>query len=163
MRKFSLVITSFLFFLTGCSLFEAKTAVDLSKLEPYPTAAEGYVRQVIWLAEQPDEQQLKVELVLGINQETDCNIQRFSGQLHKHEVQGWGYSFYELTDVKGPLSTMMACPEGSNRVDFIPVYSENTFIRYNSKLPLVVYTPKNVELRYRIWSAGKELKVQNHE
>jgi serine protease inhibitor ecotin len=29
-------------------------------------------------------------------------------------------------------------------------------LRYNSKLPLVVYEPSGFEVRYRIWAAGEE-------
>lgn len=32
-------------------------------------------------------------------------------------------------------------------------------LRYNSKLPIVVYTPENVEVKYRIWKA--EDKIQD--
>jgi len=29
-------------------------------------------------------------------------------------------------------------------------------IRYNSRLPVVIYSPEGVEIRYRIWEAGEE-------
>ena len=32
-------------------------------------------------------------------------------------------------------------------------------VRYNSRLPVGVYAPEGVEVRYRIWSAGAEVKV----
>ncbi|EFZ89211.1 ecotin [Salmonella enterica subsp. enterica serovar Montevideo str. 609460] len=32
-------------------------------------------------------------------------------------------------------------------------------LRYNSKLPIVVYTPANVDVKYRIWKA--DANVQN--
>jgi ecotin len=32
-------------------------------------------------------------------------------------------------------------------------------IRYNSRLPVVVYVPEGVEVRYRIWRADPEAKV----
>ncbi|HWD31650.1 MAG TPA: ecotin family protein, partial [Pseudomonas sp.] len=31
-------------------------------------------------------------------------------------------------------------------------------LRYNSKLPVVVYVPQGVEVRFRIWSASDEVK-----
>ena len=33
-----------------------------------------------------------------------------------------------------------------------------TPVRYNSRLPLVVYVPKGVAVRYRIWHADPEAK-----
>ena len=32
-------------------------------------------------------------------------------------------------------------------------------IRYNSRLPVVVYVPEGVEVRYRFWTAGPEVKA----
>ena len=29
-------------------------------------------------------------------------------------------------------------------------------LRYNSKLPIVLYVPKDVEVRYRVWSASEQ-------
>jgi len=29
-------------------------------------------------------------------------------------------------------------------------------IRYNSRLPIVVYVPENARVRYRIWRAGEQ-------
>ncbi|MFO5965074.1 ecotin family protein, partial [Pseudomonas aeruginosa] len=41
---------------------------------------------------------------------------------------------------------------------FIPVVGEGFLLRYNSKLPIVVYAPKDVEVRYRIWSASEKVE-----
>ncbi|MBE9367223.1 proteinase inhibitor I11, ecotin [Klebsiella pneumoniae] len=30
-------------------------------------------------------------------------------------------------------------------------------LRYNSKLPIVVYTPSNVDVKYRIWRADETI------
>ena len=35
---------------------------------------------------------------------------------------------------------------------------KSRLIRYNSRLPVVVYAPEGVELRYRIWKADPETK-----
>jgi ecotin len=51
------------------------------------------------------------------------------------------------------MSTMMAAPEGSEKVErFVP--GSPLLIRYNSRLPIVVYAPEGYEIRYRIWAAG---------
>ena len=55
-------------------------------------------------------------------------------------------------------STMMACPDGKAHPEFVPVVGEGFMLRYNSKLPIVVYVPKDIEVRYRIWSASKQIK-----
>jgi ecotin len=39
---------------------------------------------------------------------------------------------------------------------FISLGGEPYLIRYNSKLPVVVYVPKGVTVKYRIWKAAEE-------
>ena len=38
------------------------------------------------------------------------------------------------------------------------VQGPSQLIRYNSRIPIVVYVPKGAEVRYRIWSATPETK-----
>jgi len=42
---------------------------------------------------------------------------------------------------------------------FITLGGEPYLIRYNSRLPIVVYAPSDVEVRYRIWRASPEVKM----
>jgi ecotin len=42
---------------------------------------------------------------------------------------------------------------------FVTLGGEPYLIRYISRLPIVVYAPKDVEVRYRVWSAGPDVKV----
>ncbi len=37
------------------------------------------------------------------------------------------------------------------------VRGEGFLLRYNSKLPVVVYVPEGFEVRYRIWQAGEKV------
>ena len=61
----------------------------------------------------------------------------------------------------GPLAaTMMACPDGKKEKKFVTAYlGDAGMLRYNSKLPIVVYTPDNVDVKYRVWKA--EEKIDN--
>ncbi len=110
------------------------------------------------LAEQDAEDAFKVEIIAGKTLEADCNQQRLGGELEEHTLEGWGYSYYRLDKVSGPMSTMMACPGQKKEQRFIPVVGEGFLLRYNSKLPIVVYAPKDVEVRYRIWSASEKVE-----
>ena len=57
-----------------------------------------------------------------------------------------------------PISTMMACPDGKKEKKFVTAYlGDNSLLRYNSKLPVVVYTPENVEVKYRVWKADENV------
>jgi ecotin len=48
----------------------------------------------------------------------------------------------------------MAPPEGAPKVKAF-VTAAPLHIRYNSRLPIVVYAPSGFQIRYRIWSASE--------
>lgn len=131
---------------------------DLNSVADYPAAQEGQSRHVIWLAQQQNEDLLKVEIVPGKQMLTDCNTRSLMGSFTAQDLAGWGYTYYQLDNVEGPISTLMACPDDSKIEAFVPVYGDNFTLRYNSKLPIVVYAPNDVEVRYRIWTGSKALK-----
>jgi len=128
-----------------------------SDLQPWPAAEAGFERMVIRLPALADEDDHKLEVVVGREMAVDCNQHAFGGNLEQHTIQGWGYSYYVIDKIGGPMSTLMACPPGqAKRSRFIGVRGEGFLLRYNSKLPVVVYVPEGFEVRYRTWSAGSE-------
>lgn len=130
----------------------------LEKIAPYPKAEKGMKRQVIQLLPQQDESALKVELMIGQTLEVDCNHHRLGGQLESKTLEGWGYDYYVFDKLTSPVSTMMACPDGKKEKKFITAgLGDEGLLRYNSKLPIVVYTPANVEVKYRIWKAEETI------
>ncbi|KIF57623.1 ecotin [Pseudomonas fluorescens] len=147
--------------ITGLLIANLSTLAHAAKLEdvaPYPKAEARFTRQVIHLPKQEQEENFQVEILAGKTLEVDCNRQRLGGVLDEKNLQGWGYPFYRLEKVIGPMSTMMACPPGSQKKRaFVPVVGDGFMLRYNSKLPVVVYAPSDVEVRYRIWSASDKV------
>lgn len=132
----------------------AETAVvrTLSEVAPFPEAPPGYVRQVIFLSPLENEADAKVELIIGKTIEVDCNSYFFIGTIEERTLEGWGYNYYFVSELTGPAGTLMACVNNEKTERFISMNSGN-LLRYNSKLPIVVYVPEDVEVRYRIWRA----------
>ncbi|APC12646.1 MULTISPECIES: serine protease inhibitor ecotin [Providencia] len=130
---------------------------ELEKIAPYPKAESGMTRHVIQLANQQNENDFMVELVIGKTIKADCNRQWFMGDLDKKTLEGWGYDYYKLDEVKGPASTMMGCPEPAKDRFVSTQLGDDAFMRYNSKLPIVVYTPSDMQVKYRVWSTDGKL------
>jgi len=146
----SMMITGFLL----CSV-QACAAVH-PELKPFPAAEKGMERFVVVLPEKTraEEVDFKVELTPGKTMLTDgVNQVRHGSSIEARPLKGWGYTFYEVTGQDTTMSTMMAAPEGSEEVEQF-VSGTPLLIRYNSRLPIVVYAPEGYELRYRIWTAG---------
>ncbi|CAI8970899.1 serine protease inhibitor ecotin [Pseudomonas sp. IT-P176] len=133
-------------------------ATKLEDVAPFPKADKGFTRQVINLAPLTAENNYQVEILAGKTLAVDCNNPRLGGILEEKNLEGWGYPFYRMDKVIGPMSTLMACPDDKRTEAFVPVVGDGFMLRYNSKLPIVLYVPKDIEVRYRIWSASDKVE-----
>lgn len=132
-------------------------ATEPTQLEAFPAAKEGMVRFVIVLPfkERGEEDDFKVEIIPGRDMLTDgVNLIHLGTHIEPRPLKGWGYTYYEVTGRDVTMSTMMAVPEGSREImAFVP--GDSLLVQYNSRLPIVIYTPKGYEIRYRIWNAAR--------
>lgn len=131
-------------------------ALAADDLKAFPPAAAGMTRYVVNLPKLDDEDDAKVEIQVGKTVSTDArNRYSFGGKVEKETIKGWGYDRY-IVRALGPMSgTLMAVdPSLSNVERFVTLRGGPNLIRYNSKLPVVVYVPDGVEVRYRVWRAA---------
>jgi ecotin len=131
-------------------------AAEHTQLKAFPDAQQGMQRYVIELThkERDGEQDFRVQLIVGKNMETDgINLIRLGTSIEALPLKGWGYTYYEAKPESATLSTMMAAPEGAPQVMQF-VIAAPLMIRYNSRLPIVVYVPVGYEVRYRVWAAS---------
>jgi ecotin len=127
------------------------------ELKAFPPAKEGMQRLVIVLPhkERGEDEGFKVELIPGKRMSTDgVNQMRLGTTITPCPLKGWGYTYYEVTGSDVAMSTMMAAPAGAPKVERF-VQGTPLLIRYNSRLPIVVYVPKGYDVHYRIWAAGE--------
>lgn len=134
----------------------------LEQVAPYPAATKDQARYAIFLEPKKNEDNYKVELVFGKTMQVDCNRYMIGGTVDEKTLEGWGYNYYVVEQVGEPASTLMACPDNTKHDAFVAMTTQ-TFERYNSKLPIVIYTPKDVEVRYRVWSAPTETTVATEQ
>lgn len=141
-------------------LFAMAASQAADNMKAFPAAGSGMVRYVLQLPQQTDESGFKVELIVGKTVETDReNRYFFGGKIEEETIKGWGFPRYTVGKLGPMAGTLMAVDPGAAKVArFITLGGAPYLIRYNSRLPVVVYVPEGVEVRYRIWTAGAELK-----
>ena len=132
-------------------------------MKAFPPPDQGQIRYVILLAEQDNELNYQVELIVGQTVKIDeTNQYFFGGQIKKENIVGWGFTRYVVNELGPMAGTLMAVDPNAPKVDrFIRLGGEPYLIRYNSRLPVVVYVPEGVDVRYRIWRAEPESKAAN--
>ena len=143
----------------------AAQGAEHPELKAFPEAKEGMERFVIVLPhkERGEEDAFKVELISGKTIPTDgVNLMRLGITVEPRPLKGWGYTYYEVTGRDVAMSTMMAAPPGTAQVKKF-VSGAPLLIRYNSRLPVVVYAPKGQEIRYRIWRAPEKWEEAKKE
>jgi ecotin len=125
----------------------------------YPPAKAGMVRHVLHLTTEKNEDSLKVELIVGKVIDTDgVNHYFLGGEIKESDVQGWGYPRYDATVGQAASTLIGVDPARPPVKKFVALGGEPYLIRYNSKLPVVVYVPEGSEVRYRIWKVSSEPK-----
>jgi ecotin len=129
-------------------------------MKAFPPAEPGVKRYVLTLPKEEREADLKIEILVGKTVRLEAvNSYFFAGQIIPRIAQGWGFTYYVVPTLGPMVGTLMAVDESAPKVDrFIALRGEPFLIRYNSKLPIVVYVPEDAEVRYRIWRAPGELK-----
>jgi ecotin len=148
--------------ITFAPLLSVQAADDM---KAFPPAEQGMVRHVLQLPNHEDETVFKVELIAGNTVRIDAgNRYFFGGTIEAKTIQGWGYTFYRVSKLGPMAGTLMAIDPNAPKLDrFVSLGGEPYLIRYNSNLPVVVYAPEGVEVRYRIWSAEPEARVMNKD
>jgi ecotin len=99
------------------------------------------------------EDDLRVELVVGRTLLVDCNRHLLQGSVAEESVPGWGYPLYRVKGGSPLVSTRMACPDQAPRKEFVRLAGPPRLVPVNSRLPIVVVAPKDLEVRWRLWRA----------
>jgi len=142
-------------------LLAAPAGQAADNMKAFPPPGEGMVRYVLQLPRQDDESAFKVELIVGKTVRVDeRNKYFFGGRIEEETIKGWGFTRYRVGKLGPMAGTLMAVdPDAPKAARFIALGGNPYIIGYNSRLPIVVYVPEGAEVRYRIWTAGAEIKA----
>ncbi|MBX3731663.1 MAG: ecotin family protein [Verrucomicrobiae bacterium] len=147
--------------LLAVALPAAATDEAVRNLKAFPSAEPGMRRFVILVPARKAEEDFRVQLLVGKTVLTDpVNRHFFGGSLETETIQGWGFDRHILRQLGPMAGTLMAPPPDAKPVErFVTLGGEPQLLRYNSRLPLVVYVPEGVEVRYRVWRADSRTTV----
>ena len=153
----------FLCIATGClaALAAQHAFAQSDYLKAFPAAEDGMVRYVINLPDRQrgEEDGYRVEIVVGKTMLTDgVNQIGLGGKIEAKPLEGWGFTFYKVEKLGPARSTLIGVPPDQPKVEKF-VHGPSTMIRYNSRIPLVIYVPKDGEVRYRIWKAPEDFEA----
>jgi ecotin len=139
----------------------AATDEAVRNLSAFPPAEPGTKRLVIFLPPKKAEEDFRVQLLVGKTVLTDgVNRNFFGGQLETETIEGWGFDRHILRQLGPMAGTLIAPWAGAKPVErFVTLAGEPKLLRYNSRLPLVVYVPEDVEVRWRAWRADTKTKT----
>lgn len=144
--------------ITGVLIGLFTKEVMAANISMFPKAKPGQIRHVIEVPKTKNDYDHKVELIIGKNIVVDCNNHWFTGELQKRNLKGWGYTYFvfKYDKLRGTMSTKMGCRGKKPTKRFIRANMSNGLHRYNSRSPIIIFTPKDIEVHYKIWSAGSK-------
>ncbi|MCL1048953.1 serine protease inhibitor ecotin [Shewanella abyssi] len=130
--------------------FSATDYLPQESSKMFPAPKEGQVQHILTLDKLENESDYMLEIQIGQTKMVDCNKHGLSGRVIQKPLQGWGYRYYEVESISAGPSTMMACFDQALTEKFLPITTDLK-LRYDSRLPKVIYLPENSQVRYRIW------------
>jgi ecotin len=141
--------------------FAVSSVSGADNMKAFAPAEKGMVRHVLELTHRDDESAFRIELIAGKDVQVDeVNKYFFGGKIQEETIEGWGFPKYIVSKLGPMAGTLMAVdPDAPKIKRFVGLGGEPFIIRYNSLLPVVVYAPEGVEIRYRVWQAEPEVKV----
>ena len=156
MKKGKLKVLSILVaFITLSVQAMAQQVITKQDLSIFPKPEAGYKKVVIEVPYSSKDDQKKIEFSVGKWMEVDgCNYFNLQGTLESKDLQGWGYNYYVFTTNGQVTSTMIGCPDAAKRHLFVTARPE--MVRYNGKLPIVVYVPEEYDVQFKIYKAEEE-------
>lgn len=127
-------------------------------MKAYPPAADGMKRVVVYLESKEEEDDYRIELMVGKTVEVEAaNRFFFAGTLEEETIEGWGFPKYIVKQIGPMAGTRIGVDPDAPKVKrFVKLGGEPKLLRYNSKLPLVVYVPKDAEVKLKVWVASPQ-------
>lgn len=152
MKKNTIFFTTVLLLIVSTFSFAQEGNYEPLEIDMFPKAETGFKQVFIQVPVVENEENYKIELHVGKEALVDCNQHFMNGQLSEVNLDGWGYTYFKVESDGSISSTKMACLDSKLELKFITLTPQ--LVRYNSKLPVVLYVPENFSVKYKIFKAS---------
>lgn len=162
MKKNTIFFTTVLLLIVSTFSFAQEGNYEPLEIDMFPKAETGFKQVFIQVPVVENEENYKIEVHVGKEALVDCNQHFMNGQLSEVNLDGWGYTYFKVESDGAISSTKMACLDSKLELKFITLKPQ--LVRYNSKLPVVLYVPENFIVKYKIFKASESfLEAKAHE
>ncbi len=100
------------------------------------------------LSERAIEDNSLIQVVASKTVTADCNVRSLNVSFEKKSLEGWGYPYFVASESPVMGTTLLPCDAEEKVLET----ARGELYRYNSKVPLVIYAPADLEISYRVWS-----------
>lgn len=153
MKKNTIFFTTVLLLIVSTFSFAQEGNYEPLEIDMFPIAETGFKQVFIQVPVVENEENYKIEVHVGKEALVDCNKHFMNGQLSEVNLDGWGYTYFKVESDGAISSTKMACLDSKLELKFITLTPQ--LVRYNSKLPVVLYVPENFIVKYKIFKASE--------
>lgn len=153
MKKNTIFFTTALLLIVSTFSFAQEGNYEPLEIDMFPIAETGFKQVFIQVPVVENEENYKIEVHVGKEALVDCNQHFMNGQLSEVNLDGWGYTYFKVESDGAISSTKMACLDSKLELKFITLTPQ--LVRYNSKLPVVLYVPENFIVKYKIFKASE--------
>ena len=153
--KKSTIFYSVVLLIVSAFSFAQEENYEPLNLDKFPKAETGFKQVYIQVPIIENEENYKIELHIGKEALVDCNQHVLIGEVVEQTLEGWGYTYFKVNTDGSMASTKMACLDSKMERKFITLTPQ--LVRYNCKLPVVVYVPENFSVKYKIFKASDAL------
>ncbi|WP_293931451.1 ecotin family protein [Sphingobacterium sp. UBA6645] len=152
-QLFATLVVALTFAVSNATAQETISKVDT---DIFPKAEKGYKKMVIEVPYSDRDASKRIEFSVGKYMEVDgCNHYGLQGETEVKDLQGWGYQYYIFKTNGDVISTQMGCPDLPKRNLFVSAAPTN--LRYNGKMPIVIYVPEEYSVQFKIFTTTDEI------
>ncbi|EOA8958821.1 ecotin family protein [Vibrio harveyi] len=138
--------------LSGCSFINSQNDLSYSTSTMFPEK-ENMVKHIFNMTKVTNEKDKKIEFIVSKPMIVDCNNTSLNGSITEHSLEGWGYIYYQVNFSEDrETSTLINCSKDKENIERSVKIPTEELYPYNSKMPVVIYSPKDLDVKIRVWS-----------